>query len=71
MSLPQNEHPADRIVRVVLGVALVAILLAGTVAAPLSYLVGVIAALAVVTGLAGFCPLYALLHVGTRSLARR
>jgi Inner membrane protein YgaP-like, transmembrane domain len=71
MSLPQNEHPVDRLVRVVLGVALVAILVTGTVAAPLSYLVGVIAAIAVVTGLTGFCPLYALLHVGTRSVARR
>jgi Inner membrane protein YgaP-like, transmembrane domain len=71
MSLPQNEHPVDRLVRVVLGVALLAIAVAGTVAAPLSYLVVVIAALALVTGIAGFCPLYALLRVSTRSSAHR
>ena len=71
MSLPRNEHAADRIVRIVLGIALAGLLIAGTVAAPLSYLVGVVAALALVTGLVGFCPLYALLHVGTRSVARR
>jgi Inner membrane protein YgaP-like, transmembrane domain len=71
MSLLQNEHPVDRVVRVVLGVALVGVLLAGAVTTPVSYLVGVIAAIAIVTGLAGFCPLYALLHVGTRSVARR
>ena len=71
MSLPRNEHLADRIVRVIVGIALVGLLLAGSPAAPLSYLVGVIATLAVVTGLVGFCPLYALLRVSTRSVARR
>ncbi len=71
MSIRQNEHPGDRLARVVLGVALGALALGGTVSAPVSYLVVVIAAIALITGISGFCPLYALIHVSTRSAARR
>ena len=71
MSLTRNEHPVDRAIRVVLGLALLALAVAGVVAAPLAYLVVVVAALALVTGIAGFCPLYAVLRVSTCSTARR
>ncbi len=71
MSIPQNEHPVDRLVRIVLGIVLGAVALGGAVASPLSYLAVVVAAIALVTGISGFCPLYALLHVSTRSAARR
>ncbi len=71
MSIPQNEHPVDRLVRIVLGIVLGAVALGGAVTAPLSYLAVVVAAIALVTGIVGFCPLYALLRVSTRSAARR
>ena len=71
MSIPQNEHPVDRLVRIVLGIVLGAVALGGAVASPLSYLAVVVAAIALVTGISGFCPVYALLHVSTRSAARR
>ncbi len=71
MSIPQNEHPIDRAVRIVLGVVLGALALGGAVAAPLSYVVVLVAVIALVTGISGFCPLYSLLRVSTCSTARR
>ncbi len=67
MKITQNEHPADRIVRVILAVALGAALLTGTLAAPLGYVAALLAAMMLVTGLTGFCPLYALAGIRTRS----
>ena len=69
MKLGMNVGTTDRVVRIVLGVALAAIALAGTVSAPLLYVVWVVAAIAVVTGVVGFCPLYALLRVSTKPAA--
>lgn len=71
MSIPQNEHAVDRLVRIVLGIVLGTLALGGALTAPLSYLAVAVAAIAIVTGISGFCPLYSLLHVGTRSAARR
>jgi hypothetical protein len=65
-----NEAPIDRAIRIVLGVALAAVALGGAVSAPLLYVVLVVAAIALVTGIVGFCPLYAILRVSTKSKAR-
>ncbi len=70
MKLTQNEGTLDRIIRVVLGVALGAAFAAGAVAAPLSYVALIVAALLVVTGLAGFCPLYRVLGLRTIPVRR-
>jgi hypothetical protein len=43
--------------------------LTGAVTAPVVYLVWAVAAIALVTGIVGFCPLYALFRVGTRRAA--
>ena len=69
MRLPTNEAPIDRVIRVVLGIALVALALTGTVTSPLVYIVWVIAALALVTGIVGFCGLYAVLRISTKRAA--
>jgi hypothetical protein len=66
MTLMTNESLIDRIVRVGLGVGLAVLLLAGVVAAPLLYVAWVVAAIALVTGIVGFCPLYALLRISTK-----
>lgn len=66
MKLSLNESPIDRTIRIVLGIGLVALALLGSVTAPLLYLVWVVAAIALVTGIVGFCPLYALFHIGTK-----
>ncbi len=65
MKLSVNVGSVDRIIRLVLGVGLVAIALAGAVAAPLVYLVWLVAAIALVTGAVGFCPLYSLFGIST------
>ena len=53
-----------------LGIGLAALALAGGVTAPLLYIVWPVAAMRLVTGIVGFCPLYALLRVGTKRAAR-
>jgi Protein of unknown function (DUF2892) len=70
MKLTTNEAPIDRIIRIVLGVGLAGVAIAGGVATPLLYLVWLVAAVLVVTGIVGFCPLYAVLRISTRRAAR-
>jgi hypothetical protein len=65
VKLNLNVGSVDRIIRFVLGVGLVAVALAGSVAAPLVYLVWLVAAIALVTVAVGFCPLYALFGIST------
>jgi hypothetical protein len=71
MKLILNVGTVDRIARVGLAVVLGAAFAAGAVAAPLSYLALAVGAVLLVTGLAGFCPLYAVLRVGTNPVGRR
>ena len=66
MRLQLNESPADRIIRVVLGVVLAALAITGVVSGGLAIAVWVVAAIALVTGAVGFCPLYAIFRIGTK-----
>jgi Inner membrane protein YgaP-like, transmembrane domain len=70
MKLTQNEGTADRVIRLVLAVALGAVFATGTLAAPVGYVALALAAVLLVTGLAGFCPLYALVGIRTRPARR-
>ena len=70
MKLNINEAPIDRAIRIALGVALAAAALGGAVSAPLLYVAWPVAAIALATGIVGFCPLYAILRVSTKSTAR-
>jgi len=70
MKFQNNESSIDRVIRIVLGIALAAVALGGAVGAPLLHVVWVVAVIALVTGIVGFCPLYALLRVSTKSKAR-
>jgi hypothetical protein len=65
MQLSKNVGPADRIIRLVAAALLAVAALTGLVAAPISYVAGIIAAIMLVTGATGFCPLYALFRVST------
>ena len=65
MKLPVNVGPIDRIVRIVLGIGLVVVALSGAVAGPLLAVAWLIAAIALVTGAIGFCPLYFVLGIST------
>ncbi len=67
MKFGTNESALDRAIRVVLGIALAAVAVSGAVAAPFIYLVWAVAAIAFVTGAVGFCAIYALLGLSTKS----
>jgi hypothetical protein len=70
MKFGSNEGTIDRVIRIVLGIALAAVAIVGAVSAPWLYVVWVVAAIAIVTGVVGFCPLYALFRVSTKPAAR-
>ena len=65
-----DQSPADRIVRIVLGIVLAAIAVTGIATGALAVVAWVIAAIALITGVVGFCPLYAIFRVGTKSAPR-
>jgi hypothetical protein len=71
MKLQLNEGPIDRLVRIVLGFGLLAAAAAGWVAAPFVYVVWLVTAIALVTGVTGFCPTYVPFGISTRSAGRR
>ncbi len=60
-----NESGIDRILRVIVGVALLALYFSGAVAGAWGIVLVVVGAIALLTGIVGFCPLYALLKIQT------
>ena len=60
-----NESNVDRIIRVVLGVLLLALYFAHVVSGGLGVAFIVLGAISLITGVVGFCPLYALLKIRT------
>jgi hypothetical protein len=60
-----NESSVDRIIRFVVGIVLLAVYFTGSVAGGVGIAALVVGALALITGLVGFCPLYALLKIRT------
>jgi uncharacterized membrane protein HdeD (DUF308 family) len=60
-----NEAGWDRVVRVVLGLVLLGLYFFGVVAGTAGIVVLVVGALALLTGLVGFCPMYRLLNIRT------
>lgn len=65
MKPQQNEGTVDRVIRIVAAALLALAVATGLVAAPISIAAGVLATLLLVTGVTGFCPLYAVLRVST------
>lgn len=58
--LPNNEHPIERAVRVIAGLALLAIVFVGP-----KTMLGLIGIVPLATGLLGSCPLYTLFGFST------
>lgn len=65
MKLPMNVGSVDRIIRIVLGIALVAGALGGSLAGPLLAVAWIVAEIMLVTGAVGFCPVYFVLGIST------
>ena len=64
--LKVNQANWDRVVRVVLGIVLLFLGLGGVIAGGWGIVFDVLGVILVVTGLVGFCPLYALLKFSTK-----
>ncbi len=60
-----NESSLDRIIRVLLGIVLLALNVAGVVTGTLGTIFIIVGVLALFTGALGVCPLYALLKIRT------
>lgn len=63
--MKKNESTLDRIIRVVLGIVLLALYFTGTVTGTLGIVFIVVGAIALITGAIGFCGVYALLKIST------
>ena len=61
---PNNEHPIERIVRVILGLGLLSLLAVGPV--PGWGLAGLIGLVPLVTGAIGSCPIYTVMGISTK-----
>ncbi len=61
-----NEASWDRILRVVLGAALLVLAVAGVVTGTPGIVLGVVGAIFLLTGIVGFCPLYTIFGLRTR-----
>lgn len=61
-----NEGTTDRIVRIIAGIALLALGWGGVVTGTLGTVLKVLGFVPLITGLVGWCPLYAVLHLDTR-----
>jgi len=70
MKLQSNESTPDRIIRVIVGIALLGLTFAGVIGGPVAILAGLVGAILLVTGIVGFCPLYAILRFSTKPATR-
>jgi len=61
-----NESNTDRIIRIILGIALLALGWTGTVTGTLGAIFKWLGFLPLLTGLIGFCPAYAIFKFGTK-----
>ncbi len=60
-----NESGMDRVIRAVLGIILLVVYIAAPSLGGLGIVLAVLGAVALLTGIVGFCPLYKLLNIST------
>lgn len=60
-----NESPVDRIIRVIVGIVLIALGLLGIASGVWMWVAYVLGAVLLITGIVGFCPLYKLFKFST------
>ena len=65
MELTLNEGPVDRIIRVIVGVAMLILGFAGIASGVWMWIAYLAGAILLVTGIVGFCPLYRLFKIST------
>lgn len=70
MQLHLNVGTIDRYLRIGIGAVLIGLAFAGVPGAPLLWASVAVGVILLATGLSGFCPLYAVLRLSTRSIHR-
>jgi hypothetical protein len=63
--MKRNVGQTDRIIRVIVGIALLALGFFGNISGWLGWVLMILGAILLVTGIIGFCPIYALLKTST------
>jgi hypothetical protein len=63
--MTKNVGTVDRIVRIVFAIAVAILYLTGVISGTLAIILGVLAVILLLTGIVGFCPLYAPFHFST------
>ena len=63
--MSKNVGPEDRVVRIVIAIALAVLIYVGSVGSTGAIIAGVIAAYLAITGLIGSCPIYRMIDVDT------
>jgi fatty acid desaturase len=63
--MKMNEGSVDRIIRVIVGIALIALGMLGLASGVWMWVAYVLGAILLVTGIIGFCPLYKLFKFST------
>ena len=66
MKTEKNMAAADRAVRTLVAAAVIALWATGAIGGTLALILGIVAAIFLVTSLVGWCPLYTLIGVATR-----
>ena len=61
-----NESGLDRTLRIILGIVLLGLYLLGYVGGTLGIVLVILGAIALITGIVGFCPLYKLFKFSTK-----
>ena len=64
--MARNMSTADRIIRFTFAVAVAALYLTGNITSLAAVILGILAAIFVVTSFVGFCPIYATFKLSTR-----
>lgn len=67
MTLNKNMGTTDRIVRLLAAGAVLALYLTGTISGTVAGVLGILAAVFVLTSIVSFCPLYLPLNLSTRA----
>lgn len=64
--MKKNMGTVDRVLRVLVAVVVGALYLAGQITGTAAIILGIVAAIFLLTGFVGFCPLYAPFRISTR-----
>ncbi|WP_430402130.1 YgaP family membrane protein [Fluviicola sp.] len=68
--MKMNMHTIDRIIRVLLALAIVTLYFSGYLSGTLAIIALVVAVIFTLTSLIGFCPLYSLVGISTRKKSK-